>query len=166
MSWRGEARHARGAFWVRTSPERERPVPPIAAGPRRTGRCRPGPITPAPGRFPGLPHATLSPRRPRRYHFLALGAAPALPRHRVRPARPGPAAPSAAGHQENLRDAAGHHGTRSPRRAAVRTPPARLDYKSQSASRVQTVRYPATRNRQAPTNPGVLGGSGDFRRRR
>lgn len=127
-----------GTFWVRTSHKRERPVPLTAARPRRTGRCGPSPNTTAPGRFPGCP--TPCARRADPAVTIFLLSVPRPPCRDIVSARPGPAAPSAAGHQGTPRDAAGHHGTRSPRRAAVRTPPARLNYKSLSASRAHRVR--------------------------
>lgn len=72
-------------------------------------------------------------------------------------ARPGPAWPDSSVRQGALRDrgaAAGHHGTRSSRRASARAPPAPPDYKSQGAPRARFV----PRDRQALTNRGACGG--------
>lgn len=126
----------------------EGPVPPII--PRQGGRA----ARPSGGRRRALPQAAPSapglrlfrtpragvrpdPRapRPRGYHFLALGAAAGLARHPARPppARPGPAA-------SRTRRAAGHAGTRSPRRSAGPASPATANYSPQSATRPPSAR--------------------------
>lgn len=155
MSWRGEARHSREAFWVRTSHKGGAPgaADCCAAPPHRALRA--GPDHPRPGPCsPGAPrHALASLAPPLPFSCSRCRARPAATSCPPGPARPGPSVRRGA--PSKPRDTAGHHGTRSPRRAAVRTPPARQNYKSQSASRAHRMRCPAMRDCQAPTNTGV-----------
>lgn len=61
------------------------------AGPGPSGTPRPGPKPEPFGTLPPAAQGPAGPARPRRYHFLALGAAAGLARHPARPAAsPGP----------------------------------------------------------------------------
>lgn len=188
----GRAVPAEGQVPAEPDPRTEagRAGPPPRVWTRRSGRAGPGlrllwhPPRPGPApchrRRRAAPRPTQGPARLLRRRGPAVTIfLLSVPRPAWRDILPGPFVPrpGPAASRTAPSRAAGHDGTRSPRRAVGHATPATSNYEPQSATRPPYAHarchgrrrggrcYPSRRDGWAPTNPGVQGGSPDGRSR-